>query len=304
MAVFPISPLLERFNDYHTANRFTSACSAIIYRDDLFGPHFAGNAFICEPVHNLINRQIVSAKGLLFSSKRAPDEELSEFLASSDNWFRPTTVKVGPDGALWIADMYRHVIEHPQWIPDTWQKKLDLQAGHDKGWIYRVYPVDQKPRSVPRLDRLDTPGLVAALDSPSGWQRDTAQQLLVARKDKLAIALLESQVSTSRNALCRLHALATLAGFAALTEPILIKALNDEHAGVRRHAVGLVETLPGTHSEELVSGVLKLKSDPDPHVRLQVAYALGQLNGDAAAATIGERCWSPTGVTIDFSSRH
>ncbi|HEY2253501.1 MAG TPA: PVC-type heme-binding CxxCH protein, partial [Planctomycetaceae bacterium] len=285
--VFPISPLLERFNDYHTANRFTSACSVMVYRDDLFGPHFAGNAFICEPVHNLINRQIVSPKRVLFSSKRAPDEEQSEFLASRDNWFRPTTVKAGPDGALWIADMYRHVIEHPQWIPDTWQKKLDLRAGHDQGRIYRVYPVDKKPRSIPRLDKLDTAGLVAALDSPSGWQRDTTQQLLVARKDKSAVPLLESQASTSRNPLCRLHALATLAGFATLSETILIKALDDEHPGVRRHALSLVETLPGNHSQELLAAVFKRTGDPDPHVRLQTAYTLGQLKGDAAAAAIG-----------------
>ena len=72
--------------------------------------------------------------------------------------------------------MYRHVIEHPEWIPKDWQKKLDLRAGHDKGRIYRVYPVGKKPRAIPRLDKLDTAGLVAALDSPSGWQRDMAQR--------------------------------------------------------------------------------------------------------------------------------
>ncbi len=286
--VFPISPLLERFNDYHTANRFTSACSVMVYRDELLGPQFAGNAFICEPVHNLINRQIVSANGLLFSSKRAPDEQQSEFLASSDNWFRPTTVKVGPDGALWIADMYRHVIEHPQWIPDTWQKKLDLRAGHDKGRLYRVYPTDKTPRAFRRLDKLDTADLVAALDSSGGWQRDTVQQLLVARNDKSAVPSLESQAHNSRNALCRLHSLATLAGLAALAENVVIKALNDEHPGVRRHAVGLVESLPESRSPELFNAVLKLKADRDPHVRLQVAYALGEFNDAAAALAIGE----------------
>ena len=131
----------------------------------------------------------LTSKGVTFTSRRAPDEEQSEFLASSDNWFRPTTVKTGPDGALWIADMYRHVIEHPQWIPDTWQKRLDLRAGHDKGRIYRVYPVDKKLRPIPRLDKLDTAGLVAALDSTRGWQRDVAQQLLVERQDNYQRAL-------------------------------------------------------------------------------------------------------------------
>ena len=123
----------------------------------------------------------MSAKGVTFSSRRAADEQASEFLASSDNWFRPTTIRTGPDGALWVADMYRAVIEHPQWIPADWQKRLDLRAGHDKGRIYRVFPVGKKPRSIPRLDKLDTAGLVAALDSPSGWQRDLAQLMLLAQ---------------------------------------------------------------------------------------------------------------------------
>ena len=65
-------------------------------------------------------------------------------------------LKTGPDGALWIADMYRAVIEHPEWIPDDWEKRLDLRAGSEQGRIYRVYPIDKKPRPIPRLDKLDT----------------------------------------------------------------------------------------------------------------------------------------------------
>src|SRR5262249_47101423 len=82
--VFPVSQLLARLNDFHPANRFPSACSAMIYRDDLFGPPFAGNAFICEPVHNLVHREIVEPRGVTFTSRRAPDEQQSEFLASTD----------------------------------------------------------------------------------------------------------------------------------------------------------------------------------------------------------------------------
>src|SRR5258707_7454598 len=211
--VYPISHTLARFNDPGAANHFTSACSAIVYRDELFGPAFADNTFVSEPVHNLIHREVMTPKGSTFTSHRPVDEKSSEFLASTDNWFRPTTITTGPDGALWIADMYRAVIEHPQWIPKDWQDRLDLRAGHDKGRIYRVYPVDKKPRVIPRLDKLDTAGLVAALDSPSGWQRDVAQQLLIERHDKAAIPLLESQAAGSPRAAGRLHALATLAGF-------------------------------------------------------------------------------------------
>ncbi len=286
--VFPISQLLERFNDYHTANCFTSACSTIVYRDDLFGRQYAGNAFICEPVHNLIHREIMSPKGVTFSSRRPADEQHSEFLASTDNWFRPTTIKTGPDGALWIADMYRLVIEHPKWIPDTWQKKLDLRAGHDKGRIYRVSPVETKPRGIPRLDKLDTAGLVAALDSPSGWQRDVAQQLLVERQDKAAIRLLERQVASNARALCRLHALATLAGFGPVDDAILIKALDDSHSGVRAHAVRLVASRPDEPSAKLLAALLRRVDDDDPHVGLQLAYALGEVKDPAAAGALGQ----------------
>lgn len=131
--VYPVAPILPRFNDFQTAGRFTSACSAIIYRDNLFGPAYAGNMFVSEPVHNLVHREIVKPKGVTFTSWRAEDEQQSEFLASADNWFRPTTIQTGPDGALWVADMYRFVIEHPQWIPKDWQAKLNLAPARTRG---------------------------------------------------------------------------------------------------------------------------------------------------------------------------
>src|SRR5262249_54353413 len=162
-----------------------------------------------EPVHNLVHREVLSPRGLTFTSRRAADELRSEFLASSDNWFRPTMIQTGPDGALWVADMYRAVIEHPQWLPPEWQKRLDLRAAHDKGRIYRVSPVGKKPRAIPRLDKLDAAGLVAALDSPSGWQRDTAQQMLLWKQDQAAVPLLEKLARKAERPLARLHALCT-----------------------------------------------------------------------------------------------
>jgi putative membrane-bound dehydrogenase-like protein len=279
--VYPISRTLERFNDPHAANRFTSACSPIIYRDDLFGPAFAGNSFVSEPVHNLVHREVMEPKGVTFSSRRAPDEQTSEFLASSDNWFRPTMIQTGPDGALWIADMYRHVIEHPQWIPKEWQAKLDLRAGHDKGRIFRVYPVGKKPRTIPRLDKMTTAQLVAALDSPSGWQRDTAQRLLVAKKDKAAVPLLEKLARESERPLARLHALCTLEGIGAAETALVMTALNDKHPAVRRHALRLI--VPA-----LKRGLATVDlADMDPQVRLQLAYSLGFAKDRESASHLG-----------------
>src|SRR5207302_4624889 len=192
-------------------------------------PAFASNTFVSEPVHNLVHREIMSAKGVTFTSRRADDEQTSEFLASSDNWFRRTMLQTGPDGALWVADMYRYVIEHPQWIPKDWQAKLDLRAGHDMGRIYRVFPVGVKPRPILRLDKMTIPELVACLDSPNGWTRDMAQMLLVQKRDYKAVVHLEKLFRDSKDPLARLHALWTLDGLKALHEEYIAIALQDEH---------------------------------------------------------------------------
>ena len=141
--VYPTSRTLARFNDFAYANRFTSACSTMIYRDNYLGEPYYGNAFTSEPVHNLVSRLVMTRDGHGFKGERAADEQESEFLASSDNWFRPTMIRTGPDGAIWVADMYRAVIEHPEWIPPEYQRKMNLYAGNDRGRIYRIVPASE-----------------------------------------------------------------------------------------------------------------------------------------------------------------
>jgi putative membrane-bound dehydrogenase-like protein len=285
--VFPRSRTLPRFNDYHTANRFTSACSPIVYRDELFGPGFRDNLFISEPVHNLVHREVMSPQDFTFRSTRAAGEEQSEFLASTDNWFRPTMIQTGPDGALWVADMYRHVIEHPQWIPKDWQERLDLRAGYDRGRIYRVYPVGTRPRAIPRLDQMELPDLVQALDSPNGWQRDTVQQMLIWKQAQEAVPMLVKLAREAKRPQTRLHALCTLDGLNGLSPVLLKDALADEHFGVRRHAVRLCETLLAK-SPELGAALLRLTDDLDPQVRLQLACTLGEWDDPRAGAGLGQ----------------
>jgi len=286
--VFPISRTVLRFNDYHTANRITSACSSIIYRDELFGPEFAGNNFVSEPVHNLVHREVVARDGVSFKSRRAGDEDRSEFLASSDNWFRPTTIRVGPDGALWVADMYRETIEHPEWIPDDWEKRLDLRAGHDQGHIYRVYPIGVKPRTVPRFDQLSATELLALLESPGGTVRDMAQQRLMELQDRSIAGALEEMVRGGKRATARLHALCTLDGLGILTARharLLARCMADEHPAVRRHALRLSEPLL-TDSPPLLHAASKLRDDADRQVRQQLAYSLGECHTAEAAQAL------------------
>ncbi|REK11422.1 MAG: dehydrogenase [Planctomycetota bacterium] len=285
--VFPRSRTLARFNDLYAANRFTSANSSMIYRDDLFGPAFHGNAFVSEPVHNLVHREVVRREGLRFRSRRAADERESEFLASADNWFRPASLVTGPDGALWVADMYRQTIEHPEWIPQSVQDQIDLRAGGDMGRIYRVYPVGVTPRPIPRLDTLSTQELVAALDNPSGWQRDMVQQLLVWRDDRSAIEPLRKLAAESELPACRAQALWTLSLLVGLQTEDLTRALEDEHSGVRRQAIEIAEPQL-EFVPQIGQAILALASDDDPHVQLQRAYTLGEWKDPRAGQALGE----------------
>ncbi|CAN5846744.1 hypothetical protein BH23PLA1_BH23PLA1_01220 [soil metagenome] len=284
--VYPTSRTLPRFNDFDHVNRITSANSPTPYRDDLFGPHFDSSLFVSEPVHNLVRRIVLEPAGTTFQGSRAIGEEASEFFASSDNWSRPTQLKTGPDGALWIADMYRFVIEHPEWIPDDWQARLDLYAGHDKGRIYRVLPVDQDPRAIPRLDSLETAELVAALDSPNGWQRDTAQRLLLHRDDRSAIAPLRELFENCERPETRVQALWVLRIFEGLDPEILMGALRDEHPEIRRHALWAGEALLADASTPVLGEALRLQEDSDPKVRFRLALALANSNATEAGQAL------------------
>lgn len=260
----------------------------MIYRDNLLGADYAGNVFVCEPVHNLVHRELIRPAGVTFTSRRAPEEATSEVFASADNWSRFTSVRAGPDGALYTVDMYRLVIEHPQWIPDEWLKELgDLRAGEDKGRIYRIYPRDAKLRSVPRLDRADDAELVEALESPSGLIRDLAQQQLAWRGKPSAKEDLEERVTRSARPETRVQALCSLDLMGILTEPKVAAALRDSHPGVRRQAVRLTEQFAGEHPE-LLYLLCELVDDPDPGVRQQVAYTLGEWKYPTAGIALGK----------------
>jgi putative membrane-bound dehydrogenase-like protein len=284
--VFPASETLARFNDPTQTNHFTSACGTMVYRDDWLGPSYAGNLFVCEPVHNLVHRELVEPAGVTFRSRRASEEQQSEFLASEDNWSRFTSVRAGPDGALYVVDMYRLVIEHPEWIPDEWIAQLgDLRAGSEQGRIYRVYPKSGGRRPVPRLDQANVPGLVEALQSPSGLVRDLAQQQLVWRRATSAAPALAALVTSAPGPATRVQALWTLELLGELRPAVVRAGLADPHPGVRRHAVRLTERFAPAEVD-LLTEVMGLVDDADAMVRQQVAYTLGEWRGPEAGRAL------------------
>jgi putative membrane-bound dehydrogenase-like protein len=283
--LYPNRSELQLFKLSGPPGRTTAACGLGIYRDDLLGSEYRGNAFTCEPVNLVIHRLVLSPRGSTFAGRRAQDETESEFLTSTDNWSRPVQVRTGPDGCLWVVDMYRYVIEHPRWIPPDDLAKLDVRAGDTLGRIYRIRPKDRAPRPVPRLDRLDTTGLVAALDSPNGWQRDLAGQMLLWRADRAALRPLRELTLSSPRPEARLQALCVLGVLGGLEGPDVRRALSDAHPGVRRHAVRLSEPFVGA-DPDLGAALVKRADDADAQVRLQVAYSLGEWHDPRAGRAL------------------
>lgn len=279
--VFPTSSAIERPNQPWSLNHVTSACSPVLYRDDFFGADFARTAWISEPVHNLIHREVLVPEGVSFRSERAAGEERSEFLSSSDHWFRPTGLSIGPDGCLYIADMYRFVIEHPEWISPEMQSRIDLRAGEDKGRIYRVKPAGKARRPIPHLADLPAVELVRAMNSASGWQRDTAMRLLKNRSSPEGIAELKALTRPPHAPQVRVQALATLGYLEALTEDHLVEGLSDPHSEMKIAALRQTDSyLP--KSDRLFQAMTALAHDRAETVRRQLAFSLGEWPEDRA----------------------
>ncbi|HZV33865.1 MAG TPA: neutral/alkaline non-lysosomal ceramidase N-terminal domain-containing protein, partial [Verrucomicrobiae bacterium] len=285
--VHPISHMLERFNEPNAANHITSGCGVGIYRDNLLGDDFYGNSFTCEPVGNVVYRMQLHEEdnGAVVMGARPDDEQTSDFLASRDNWFRPVEARTGPDGALYIVDMYRFVIEHPDWIGKDRLAQLDVRAGADKGRIYRICPANKKLRPVPNLRKLSTAKLVAALDTPNGTLRDLVHIELVQRGNQSAVRPLSELAVKSGLPAVRVQALCVLDGMNALAPDLLVTALHDPDVHVRRQAIRLSETSLAA-SSALQEAVLKLTDDPG--VSYQLALSLGEWKDVRAGEALGQ----------------
>jgi putative membrane-bound dehydrogenase-like protein len=263
----------------------TSACSPVVYSADAFPQAYRGNIFVCDPANNLIHRDVLADNGATFVAKRANGEEKCEFLASTDNWFRPVHLTLGPDGALYVLDFYREVIETPLSLPDDIKKKLNLES-RGRGRIWRISVAGQ-PRCKPSLRKASTQDLVDRLADGNLWQRLTAQRLLVERQDREAVKPLHHLAFHSKSAAGRAHALWTLQGMKALVDEDIEHALKDSEAGVREQALRLAEdALP--KSKRLRAAVSALADDPSPRVRFQLAFTLGASDSPECVKPLGQ----------------
>jgi putative membrane-bound dehydrogenase-like protein len=262
---------------------FTSASGITIFRGDHWPRGYEGDAFIAEPAGNLISRKRLEPDGVGLIARRPPDELDTEFLASTDNWFRPVQIANGPDGTLYVADMYREIIEHPWSLPEPIKQKLDLTAGNDRGRIYRILPDGFRQPKALHLGRASTAELVADLENPNGWIRDTASRLLYERQDMAAVHTLTRLSERSKSPLGRIHALHAIYGLGHLKLEHILPALGDREAAVREHAVKLSERLVvnGQFPAPLWTRLASMSADPAVTVRYQLAFTLGEVVGSS-----------------------
>jgi mono/diheme cytochrome c family protein/glucose/arabinose dehydrogenase len=259
----------------------SATCGAGIYRGGLFGKEFAGNAFIPEPAANLVKRFILEEKDAQYTAKNAYKEQ--EFLTSTDERFRPVNAYTGPDGALYLADMYRGIIQHKGFLTHYLVQNIkdrNLEQPVNMGRIWRVVPDDAKPQPV-KLPK-ENAELVKVLGDVNGWKRDTAQRLLVERKDA-SVAPALNALAASGSPLEKIHALWTLEGMGALTSELLGKALSDSDAKIRAAAVRLSD-------RALAAQVAKLADDASVDVQIAVALNLSALpEGQEAALSLARK---------------
>lgn len=266
----------------------TSACGILVERGGRFPAPHAGCVYVCDPANNIIHRDVLVPNGPTFTAKRLDHD--CEFLASIDTWFRPVFLCQGPDGALYIADFYREVIETPLSLPDEIKKRYNLES-RGRGRIWRIVPQDGQRPPRPQLSRASDEALVRLLEHPNAWYRLTAQRLLLERKpgpairDALAQMARQSQRDTGR-----IHALWALAGLDLLRSQDVFMALRDPSPQVREQALVLAEPWLRQGDAEVTQHALSLVNDASVRVRFQLAFALGYVQdgkaGDALLALL------------------
>ncbi|MBL9136963.1 MAG: c-type cytochrome [Verrucomicrobiales bacterium] len=277
--IFPISVAQTRPNHPEQAGHFSAAGGMGIIADQRWPAELIHSVLVCDVVGNLVHRDVLVPDGPIFRATRAVGEQDKEFLAGRDPAFRPVGLEPGPDGALYLIDMQREVIEHPDYIPSKLLEKLDVRAGDDRGRLYRIAPRQWKePRELP--GKSATAELPAFLASPNPWTRATAQRLLLERRDETVLSQLKTMATGHGSPHARLHALCVLDAWGKLDDPILEKALKDPMPGVRENAVARVGHRVAL-SSRWMAHLVAATADSEVTVRFQAALALGNARGES-----------------------
>jgi mono/diheme cytochrome c family protein/glucose/arabinose dehydrogenase/HEAT repeat protein len=262
-----------------TLESVTATCGPAVYRGDLFPPEYRGNVFIPEPAGNLVKRVTLSEKDGVITAANA--YEGKEFMTSTDERFRPVNAYTGPDGALYIVDIARGIIQHKAFVTYYLAKNIEerkLSEPVNLGRIYRIVP-DNTHAKIVQLPK-ETTRLPAMLTHPNGWVRDTAQRVLVERGEPLVVPDIKSLAATGATPQTRVQALWTLEGMNALNPDVIAIAIHDKNEKVRAAGVRLAD--PVASLQELV----KLVKDPSAEVRMHLAFKLSGRDEPAATQAL------------------
>jgi putative heme-binding domain-containing protein len=249
---------------------FTAACGVNIYRGDALPAEYYGNVYTCDPTARVVHREIMKPDGVTFASKPARKDR--EFYASGDEWSCPVNLDVGPDGAMYVVDMYRQIIEHPHWMPEELQKRPNMRAGIDKGRIYRVVPKNFKWQAMPKFSQTSSESLVGELAGPNAWRRETAARLLLERQDKSVAQRLKEMAVRGGSIAGRIRAIWSMEGLGVGDEELLLKLCDDSDARIVEQAVIAADSHVAV-SPKLRARIAQLATDSsDARVRFNALF--------------------------------
>ncbi|MBI4622609.1 MAG: c-type cytochrome [Verrucomicrobia bacterium] len=264
-----------------TLQTFTANTAPVVYRGNQFPPEFVGNVFLGDVAGRLIRRSVLTEKEGMITAENAYSKR--EFLFSHDERFRPVFTANGPDGALYVTDMYRGIIEGHLFITSYLRQQI-IERGLQQsflgmGRIYRIVHQGRAPGAVPRAGRNEPAAWVEHLAHPNGFWRDTAQRLVVESGDRRVVPTVRKIALEHPEELARLHALWTLEGLDAVNPEILTRALADRSPHIRKAAIRLSE--PFLHEPAFAGKVLALAGDERIEVRRQLLFSSGEGKGGA-----------------------
>jgi len=285
-------------NDDFTLRSVTAVCGPHVYRGDA-APELRGSAIVPEPSGNLVKRYTLRDDGLKLVGDQAYQGR--EFLASTDERFRPVNAFGGPDGALYLVDMYRGILQHRLFVT-TWLRNQivarELETPLGLGRIWRVVPEDHGRPAAVDMGEWGWGRLVDALSSDNGWLRDAAQRVIVEEwdGDPWVVERLGAVARDGAAPLGRLHALWALDGLDWATREVLLDALGDEDERVVRAAMRVAETFLSTGRPEPIVKVLAAARAGGPRTVHQALCSLGAVRTEAGDAAMAQL------LTVDCAS--
>ncbi len=270
---------------------FTAACGWWVYRGDLM-PELQGNLFVAEPAANFVRRAVLTSENGTVRGRNAYAEQKQEFIASTDERFRPVSFATGPDGALYIVDLYRGVLQHRISLTSYLRKQSEERGLADPrhlGRIYRVVPAGKPAARVGNIAALSNTQWVEKLSHANSWWRETAQRRLVEARDAVTFPAIRQVALKGNVPVGRMRALWTLEGVGALDRDVVVAALTDRDPVVRASGVRLSERFfQGETHADVVPRVLALTKDPSAEVQLQAVLSLGNVREPAVDAALVE----------------